>query len=147
MSKNTADIQSLQQRYKVLAPPSIVFRYKGTQLNSYNVTGFISSNQLISNLNATSNPENCTSSSKKKHVKTRRNVLWMKQNRTDGELVMRTIAMPADTNSNGDIFGGWVLSQMDLGGGIIAKSNSPTGRAVTVSIDSMSLSTRSKSVT
>jgi acyl-CoA thioesterase YciA len=57
---------------------------------------------------------------------------------TDGELVMRTIAMPADTNSNGDIFGGWVLSQMDLGGGIIAKSNSPTGRAVTVSIDSMS---------
>ena len=41
----------------------------------------------------------------------------------DGELVMRTIAMPADTNSNGDIFGGWVLSQMDLGGGIIAKSN------------------------
>ncbi len=56
----------------------------------------------------------------------------------DGELVMRTIAMPADTNSNGDIFGGWVLSQMDLGGGIIAKSNSPTGRAVTVSIDSMS---------
>mgnify|MGYP000075350640 FL=1 len=56
----------------------------------------------------------------------------------NGELVMRTIAMPADTNSNGDIFGGWVLSQMDLGGGIIAKSNSPAGRAVTVSIDSMS---------
>lgn len=66
VSKNTADIQSLQQRYKVLAPPSIVFLdTKGTQLNSYNVTGFISSNQLISNLNATSNPENCTSSSNK----------------------------------------------------------------------------------
>lgn len=66
VSKNTADIQSLQQRYKVLAPPSIVFLdNKGTQLNSYNVTGFISSNQLISNLNATSNAENCTSSSNK----------------------------------------------------------------------------------
>ena len=37
-----------------------------------------------------------------------------------GELVIRTIAMPADTNANGDIFGGWLLSQMDLGGGILA---------------------------
>lgn len=55
-----------------------------------------------------------------------------------GELVMKTIAMPADTNAAGDIFGGWVLSQMDLGGGIVAKSHSPYGRAVTVSIDSMS---------
>ena len=54
-----------------------------------------------------------------------------------GELVMKTIAMPADTNANGDIFGGWVLSQMDLGGGIVAKAHSSTGRAVTVSIDSM----------
>lgn len=56
----------------------------------------------------------------------------------DGTLVMRTIAMPGDTNANGDIFGGWLLSQMDLGGGIIAKSTSISGRAVTVSIDSMS---------
>ncbi|RTK98093.1 MAG: acyl-CoA thioesterase [Proteobacteria bacterium] len=55
-----------------------------------------------------------------------------------GDLVMRTIAMPSDTNANGDIFGGWLLSQMDLGGGIVAKSNSTSGRAVTVSIDSMS---------
>ena len=54
-----------------------------------------------------------------------------------GELVMKTIAMPADTNANGDIFGGWVLSQMDLGGGIVAKAHSSTGRAVTVSIESM----------
>ena len=54
-----------------------------------------------------------------------------------GELVMKTIAMPADTNANGDIFGGWVLSQMDLGGVIVAKAHSSTGRAVTVSIDSM----------
>ena len=59
------------------------------------------------------------------------------ENKTEGELVMRTLAMPSDTNANGDIFGGWVLSQMDLGGAIIAKSLSPTGRAATVSIDSM----------
>ncbi len=54
------------------------------------------------------------------------------------QLVMRTIAMPNDTNANGDIFGGWLLSQMDLGGGIIAKNHCISGRAVTVSIDSMS---------
>ena len=35
-----------------------------------------------------------------------------------GELTVRTIAMPADTNANGDIFGGWVLSRMDQAGGI-----------------------------
>ncbi|HEV2542588.1 MAG TPA: acyl-CoA thioesterase, partial [Methylobacterium sp.] len=35
-----------------------------------------------------------------------------------GDLTVRTIAMPADTNANGDIFGGWVLSQMDQAGGI-----------------------------
>ena len=34
-----------------------------------------------------------------------------------GELVIKTLAMPSDTNANGDIFGGWVLSQMDIGGG------------------------------
>lgn len=55
-----------------------------------------------------------------------------------GELVIKTLAMPQDTNSNGDIFGGWVLSQMDLGGGIISKIYSPSGRAATVAIDSMS---------
>ena len=55
----------------------------------------------------------------------------------DGDLVIKTLAMPGDTNSNGDIFGGWVLSQMDLGGGIIAKTYSPSGRAVTVAIESM----------
>ena len=37
-----------------------------------------------------------------------------------GELVIQTIAMPADTNANGDIFGGWLLSQMDLGGAVLA---------------------------
>lgn len=55
-----------------------------------------------------------------------------------GDLVIKTLAMPGDTNSNGDIFGGWVLSQMDLGGGIIAKTYSPSGRAVTAAIESMS---------
>ena len=38
-----------------------------------------------------------------------------------GEMVLRTLAMPADTNPNGDIFGGWIMSQMDIGGGIMAK--------------------------
>ncbi len=33
-----------------------------------------------------------------------------------GEMVLRTLAMPADTNANGDIFGGWLMSQMDIGG-------------------------------
>lgn len=54
-----------------------------------------------------------------------------------GELVIRTIAMPADTNSNGDIFGGWLLSQMDLGGAILAR-NLARSRVATVAIDAMS---------
>src|SRR5215813_4653114 len=37
-----------------------------------------------------------------------------------GDLCIRTLAMPADTNANGDIFGGWLLSQMDLGGDVFA---------------------------
>lgn len=54
-----------------------------------------------------------------------------------GELVMRTIAMPAETNSNGDIFGGWFLSQMDLGGAVYAR-NLSRSRITTVAIDAMS---------
>ena len=50
---------------------------------------------------------------------------------------MRTIAMPADTNSKGDIFGGWLLSQMDLGGAVLAR-NVTRRRVVTVAIDAMS---------
>jgi len=53
-----------------------------------------------------------------------------------GELVIRTLAMPADTNSNGDIFGGWLLSQMDLGGAIYAR-NLARSRVTTVAIDAM----------
>ena len=53
-----------------------------------------------------------------------------------GELVIRTIAMPADTNANGDIFGGWMMSQMDLGAAIVAKSLSRS-RVTTVAVDGM----------
>lgn len=54
-----------------------------------------------------------------------------------GELVLRTLAMPADTNANGDIFGGWIMSQMDLGGAIMAKEIAQ-GRVVTVRVEGMS---------
>ena len=53
-----------------------------------------------------------------------------------GELCTRTLAMPADTNANGDIFGGWLLSQMDIGGGVFA-SKIAKSRTVTVAIDAM----------
>ncbi|MFD1695331.1 acyl-CoA thioesterase [Roseibium aestuarii] len=46
------------------------------------------------------------------------------------------MAMPGDTNAAGDIFGGWVLSQMDLAGGIAA-SQRAEGRVVTVAVDKM----------
>jgi acyl-CoA thioesterase YciA len=54
-----------------------------------------------------------------------------------GDLCIRTLAMPADTNANGDIFGGWLLSQMDVGGGIFA-SKVARSRTVTVAIEAMS---------
>jgi acyl-CoA thioesterase YciA len=53
-----------------------------------------------------------------------------------GELSIRTIAMPGDTNPEGHIFGGWVLSQMDMAGAIHARSYSGT-RVVTVAVDAM----------
>lgn len=53
-----------------------------------------------------------------------------------GDLTVRTIAMPADTNANGDIFGGWVLSQMDQAGGIAGVERA-RGRVVTVALDAM----------
>ena len=53
-----------------------------------------------------------------------------------GELILRTAAMPADTNANGDIFGGWILSQMDLAGGILAKEVVGS-RVVTVAVNTM----------
>ncbi|CAG0911029.1 unnamed protein product [Cyprideis torosa] len=54
-----------------------------------------------------------------------------------GELTTRTLAMPADANPAGDIFGGWVLSQMDIAGGICAHERAE-GRVVTVALDGMS---------
>ena len=53
-----------------------------------------------------------------------------------GELTVRTIAMPADTNANGDIFGGWVLSRMDQAGGIKGVERAQ-GRVVTIAIEAM----------
>jgi acyl-CoA thioesterase YciA len=53
-----------------------------------------------------------------------------------GNLVLRTLAMPADTNANGDIFGGWIMSQMDIAGGILAKEIA-NSRTVTVAAESI----------
>lgn len=53
-----------------------------------------------------------------------------------GELTLRTLAMPRDVNTNGDIFGGWVLSQMDMAAGIVAGARAK-GRVATVAIDAM----------
>jgi len=53
-----------------------------------------------------------------------------------GELTIRTIAMPADSNPAGDIFGGWVLSQMDIAAGICASERAQC-RTVTVALDGM----------
>lgn len=60
----------------------------------------------------------------------------MKQE-TKGRMTTRVMAMPADTNPAGDIFGGWVLSQMDIAGGICA-SRRAQSRVVTVSLEAMS---------
>ncbi|MCZ7658188.1 MAG: acyl-CoA thioesterase [Xanthobacteraceae bacterium] len=53
-----------------------------------------------------------------------------------GALTVRTIAMPADTNANGDIFGGWVLSRMDQAGGIKGVERAQ-GRVVTIAVNAM----------
>ena len=53
-----------------------------------------------------------------------------------GTLSIRTLAMPADTNPNGDIFGGWLMSQMDIAGSITAHSRAG-GRVVTVGVEAM----------
>jgi acyl-CoA thioesterase YciA len=53
-----------------------------------------------------------------------------------GALTIRTLAMPADTNPAGDIFGGWVMSQMDIAGAIAAVERSQ-GRVVTVAVEAM----------
>lgn len=54
----------------------------------------------------------------------------------DGEPALRTLAMPADANPNGDIFGGWVLARMDLAGTVPAVDRAK-GRVATVAVDAM----------
>lgn len=54
-----------------------------------------------------------------------------------GTLQVRTIAMPSDTNPSGDIFGGWVLSQMDIAGGTAAAQRAKS-RVATVGVEAMS---------
>jgi acyl-CoA thioesterase YciA len=60
-----------------------------------------------------------------------------KTDQPKGDLVIQTIAMPKDTNRDGDIFGGWLASQMDLGSAILA-GKAAKSRVVTVAIEGMS---------
>lgn len=53
-----------------------------------------------------------------------------------GQLVIQTVAMPADTNANGDIFGGWLVAHMDMGAGIAGRRRANC-RVVTVAIDKL----------
>jgi acyl-CoA thioesterase YciA len=59
----------------------------------------------------------------------------MSQLPDNNDLAIRVMAMPADTNAAGDIFGGWLMSQVDIAGGIIARRYAQ-GRTVTVAVDS-----------
>ena len=54
-----------------------------------------------------------------------------------GSLSIRTVCMPADTNPSGDIFGGWLLGQMDVAGAVFAATIA-NGRTATVAVDAMS---------
>lgn len=53
-----------------------------------------------------------------------------------GKLTLQNISMPADTNPYGDIFGGWLLSQMDIAGAVLAQEIAK-GRVITVAVSSM----------
>jgi len=53
----------------------------------------------------------------------------------ESDLAIRVMAMPADTNASGDIFGGWLMSQVDIAGSIIARRLAQ-GRVATVAVDS-----------
>ncbi|WP_118133349.1 acyl-CoA thioesterase [Oceanicella sp. SM1341] len=53
-----------------------------------------------------------------------------------GVLALQTIAMPADTNANGDIFGGWLMAQMDLGASVVARTRA-RGRVATIAVEAM----------
>jgi acyl-CoA thioesterase YciA len=60
----------------------------------------------------------------------------MSSDRPAGEPVIRTIAMPADTNPSGDIFGGWLMAQMDLAAGNLA-ARVARGRSATIAVEGM----------
>lgn len=60
----------------------------------------------------------------------------VKEKEPQGELAIRVVAMPANTNPNGDIFGGWVVSHMDIAGMSLAKQHT-RNRVTTVAIESM----------
>ncbi|MBV7378996.1 acyl-CoA thioesterase [Maritimibacter dapengensis] len=60
----------------------------------------------------------------------------MTETMPESHAVLRTVAMPSDVNGAGDIFGGWVLSQMDIAGGIIAIERAG-GRVATVAVEAM----------
>ncbi|HLS59463.1 MAG TPA: acyl-CoA thioesterase [Paracoccaceae bacterium] len=60
----------------------------------------------------------------------------MDENAPRGKLSLQTIAMPADTNPSGDIFGGWLMAQMDLGCSVLARGRAE-GRVATVAVEAM----------
>lgn len=61
----------------------------------------------------------------------------MTEKNTRGEVTIQTLAMPKDTNVDGNIFGGWIVSHMDIAAGIVAKRVADGKQVVTVSIHSM----------
>ncbi len=60
----------------------------------------------------------------------------MSENAPPGFLTIRTVAMPGDLNPDGDVFGGWLLAQMDLAGGLAARHRA-NGRVATVAVEAM----------
>ena len=69
-------------------------------------------------------------------METSMNEVGITDRQPDGLLVLRTVAMPRDCNPSLDIFGGWILSQMDIGGALLAREVSRS-RMVTVAVDKM----------
>jgi acyl-CoA thioesterase YciA len=63
-------------------------------------------------------------------------VTYADDRRPEGDLTLRTLAMPSDANAAGDIFGGWVMAQMDLACGISAAERA-RGRVVTAAVREM----------
>lgn len=61
----------------------------------------------------------------------------MDDDRPRGPLALQTFAMPADTNASGDIFGGWLMAQMDLAATVPARARA-RGRVATVAVEGMS---------